>query len=190
MGGDNREEEESVLAAIHELVQHHRVPYRFEGGVRIPFEADYRIILVTTQTRAFPCTLSAVTGSVCSSAMVTDDEPSLPPAKGSAGPELRELLVNGRSAMRNHCSLQFSTPLLERAQKDFLKRRRRYYESPESESSTLPGEDDFHRWLTLTKLETKNRRSRGVDPGEGGGEPSVQDWEAALQLDDELRQTV
>jgi len=187
-GARTNVEEETILAGIHELVQHHRIPYRFEGGVKIPFDADYRIILVTTQTQEFPCTLSAVTGGGSSAMMTDDPSPPLPPVpatQSTTTPELREILINGRSTIGNH--VQLSPALLEQAQKDFLDRRRRCHESL-SASSPLPGEDDFHRWLTLTKLETRHRRSRGTNTT--GMEPSVKDWELALKLDDEIRNVV
>jgi len=203
---DDAKDGEIIQAVLHELVKHHRMPYTFEGGVTIPFEADYRVILVTTQTQEFPCTLSVLAGTG-STAMMTED--SLPPATSPGKPELREILVNGRASfIGNNKSLKFSSTLLEQAQKDFLERRRRCHEFLAS-SSALPGEDDFHRWLTLTKLETKNRRSRGVKPandknaavlvnGENGQdyissslakswEPTVEDWKVALKLDDDIR---
>jgi hypothetical protein len=124
-------------------------------------------------------------------------------------PELREILVKGRSLNNNNDSLKFSSILLERAQRDFLEMRRRCHES--SESSPLPGEDDFHRWLTLTKSQTKDRFSRDKRSNNNSNtvlveeeigratdlsmstqyyQPSVEDWEAALQLDDDLRNII
>ena len=173
---------ESNKSILHELVQHHKLPYRFEGGVTIPFEADYRVIVVTTQTQDLPCTLSALTstGSATPAPLVAS------PTKRSAcptKPELRELLAKGRSLKNNKDALKFSSPLLERAQNDFLERRRKCHAT--SPGSPLPGEDDFHRWLTMTRLQTKSRFSR--DGTTTTAEPLAEDWEAALKLDDNLR---
>ena len=197
-----KENDKLIQIILRELVQHHRIPYRFEGGVMIPFEADYRVIIVTTQTQDFPCTLTALTRASAATPMAEPSTARRCPTK----PELREILVKGRSLNNNKDSLKFSSVLLERAQRDFLERRRRCHDL--SASSSLPGEDDFHKWLTLTKAQTKIRFSRDersnnnnntvlVEEGIGQVkirsmssqyyEPSVEDWEAALQLDDDIR---
>jgi len=201
---DDNNKLQSIQNVLRELVQHHRIPYRFEGGVMIPFEADYRVIIVTTQTQDLPCTLSALT-KTCSNTATTTAVLS-PTRACPSKPELREILIKSRSLNYINDSLKFSSILLERAQRDFLERRRRYHES--SSLSTIPGEDDFHRWLTLTKLQFKDRFSRDersnntnnnlLVEGEAGrgidhslslqySGPSVKDWEAALQLDDDIR---
>ena len=165
-GNSNRKDDndnnnrETIETVLRELVQHHRLPYRFEGGVEIPFEADYRIIVVTTQAQELPCTLSVSTGTI-SSTTTTMTTTAIP-----RGSELRKILVRGRMGSHADFSrgddLKFSSTLLERAQRDFLDRRRQRYES--SASSPLPGEDDFHRWLSLSRIQAKNRRSRGGLP--------------------------
>ena len=211
---ENNQDDAQRETILRDLVQHHRLPYQFEGGVVIPFEADYRIIVVTTQTQELPCTLSvlATTGigmSSTSSATTTGTETI--PSK----PELREILMKGRlgnGSTGNDELKKFSSSFLQRAQKDFLERRQRFHQTS---SSTLPGEDDFHRWLSLTRLHTKSRRSiDGLSPNGGEAmmveeiegpslssssaplpseeywEPTVEDWEAALQLDDAIRDMV
>ncbi|OEU21135.1 hypothetical protein FRACYDRAFT_259815 [Fragilariopsis cylindrus CCMP1102] len=211
---ENNQDDAQRETILRDLVQHHRLPYQFEGGVVIPFEADYRIIVVTTQTQELPCTLSvlATTGigmSSTSSATTTGTETI--PSK----PELREILMKGRlgnGSTGNDELKKFSSSFLQRAQTDFLERRQRFHQTS---SSTLPGEDDFHRWLSLTRLHTKSRRSiDGLSPNGGEAmmveeiegpslssssaplpseeywEPTVEDWEAALQLDDAIRDMV
>jgi len=201
-GSAKKENDKLIQIILRELVQHHRIPYRFEGGVMIPFEADYRVIIVTTQTQDFPCTLTALTRTPTATPMAEPSTTRRCPTK----PELREILVKGRSLNNNKDSLKFSSILLERAQRDFLERRRRCHDT--SASSPLPGEDDFHKWLTLTKSQTKNRFSRDERSNKNNNtvlveeeighatdlststqyyEPSVEDWEAALQLDDDIR---
>ena len=194
---------ESIQTVLHELLQHHRISYRFEGGVMIPFDADYRVIIVTTQTQNVPCTLSALT--TASSSTATPVEESSNTRTCPTKPDLRQILISGRSLSSNNNFLKFSSIVLERAQRDFLERRRRCHNS--SKSTPLPGEDDFHRWLTLTKLQTKDRfcrnehsistnsivlveeTGRGMDQPISAEylEPSVEDWEAALKVDDTLR---
>ena len=202
----NNNNNNNMESILRELVQHHKIPYRFEGGMTIPFEADYRVIVVTTQTQELPCTLSALTRTGAATPSPLSASPSkrrLCPTK----PELRDILAKGRSLKNTNDGLKFSSLLLERGQKEFLERRKRCYES--SPSSPLPGEDDFHRWLTMTRLQTKSRLSRderlnetsdttpvGEDMGQQPAdlpvstqyfEPLVEDWDAALKLDDDLR---
>jgi hypothetical protein len=206
-GSENKDRNqlESVQTVIRELAQHHRIPYKFEGGVMIPFEADYRVIIVTTQTQDLPCTLTALTKT--SSTTATPVAMSPKTLRCPTKPELREILLRGRSLNSSNDSFRFSSILLEQAQKAFVDRRRRCHES----SSALPGEDDFHRWLTLTKLQAKNRfsiddssknKSNTAFVEEEMGqapdfpmptqcfEPSISDWEVSLQLDDDLRRMV
>jgi hypothetical protein len=98
---------------------------------------------------------------------------------------------------------------LERAQQDFLDRRQRAYKSKHNQitaatgsnelSPSVPGEDDFHRWLNLTKLQAKSRLSTKIHQNEEDDimndeqqsnkwEANVEDWEIALQLDDAILQ--
>ena len=189
----------SIQTILSELVQHHKVQYRFEGGMMIPFEADYRVIVVTTQTQKLPCTLSALTKTASSTATPMASSTTECTTKS----EFREMLVKGRSFENSNRSLTFSSTLLEQAQQDFLKRRQRCY----ALSLTLPAEDDFHRWLILTKLQTKSRFLRDNQSDDSCDivlaeeesdnriltqylKPSVEDWESALKLDDDLRDEV
>jgi len=198
---ENCEKLESIQTMLDELLQHHRISYRFEGGVMIPFDADYRVIIVTTQTQNVPCTLSVLTSSSIATPMEASSNERTCPTK----PDLRQTLISGRSLSSVSNALQFSSILLERAQQNFLERRRLCHKS--STTTPLPGEDDFHRWLTLTKVQTKNRYCRNehsIDTNnrvlvedfrrgmvrslsEEYLEPSAEDWEEALKLDDNIR---
>ena len=194
---------ESIQTILSELVQHHRIPYRFEGGVTIPFEADYRVIVITTQTQELPCTLSALT----STGAATPTPLASTPKKATCRtkPDLRQILVRGRSLNSSKDDLKFSPLLLERAQKDFLEKRKQCHK--ESPSSPLPGEDDFHKWLTMTRLQAKTRYARDERANDENSntqmkgdmgqttyasefEPSLNDWESALKLNDDLRSVV
>jgi hypothetical protein len=44
----------------------------------------------------------------------------------------------------------------------------------------LPQEEDFHRWLTLTRLQARSQRQSWA---------RIQDWERALVLDDAIQAT-
>ena len=204
----------SFQAAMHEMVQHHRLPYRFEGGVILPFEADYRIIVVTTQTQQLPCTISVLTKLNG----MTEESQSTNTISNDSACFLRETMARVRANINrdgSKYSFTLSPSLLERAQQDFLDRRQCAYESKNDETaasnkstlssspSSLPGEDDFHRWLNLTRLQAKSRLSRKIhqismnsedddmmkDDHQGNQwEANVEDWEIALQLDDVILQ--
>jgi hypothetical protein len=179
----------AIKAALHELVQQHRLPYRFEGDVILPFEADYRVIVVTTQTNQLPCTLSLLNKDriAASSTNIREDAYTM----------LREMLCLARYHMNSTTSkldIKLSASLMERAQEDFMSRRRDAYESKQQKqasghscSTPLPGEDDFHRWLTMTKIQAKHRLSWEANDAM---EATVEDWEIALKLDDASQQAL
>jgi hypothetical protein len=200
----------SIQEAMHEMVQHHRLPYRFEGDVILPFEADYRVIVVTTQTQRLPCTISVLTkrhGNTEESQSVNNNINNNKSAR-----LLRETMARSRGNINrdgSKNSLTLSPSLLERAQQDFLDRRQRAYKSKHNQITTatgsnelspsVPGEDDFHRWLNLTKLQAKSRLSTKIHQNEEDDimndeqqsnkwEANVEDWEIALQLDDAILQ--
>jgi len=201
----NNSGNKSFKAALHELVQHHRLPYRFQGDVILPFESDYRIIVVTTQTQQLPCTTTvlAKNAGMGPEASSTSDEETVH--------MLRETLASGRDCADRtgrKSSLKLSSLLLERAQQDFLTRRRQAYDAKQQQQSvgrepsksSLPGEDDFHRWLNITRLQAKSRHAAHCRPVASGDmdsddaapaewEATVEDWEVALQLDDVIRVT-
>ncbi|KAG7357153.1 mini-chromosome maintenance replisome factor [Nitzschia inconspicua] len=168
-----------MKAALQELVQHHRLSYRFEGGVVLPFEADYQIIVITTQTQQLPCTVSILSKDVASEVRMSLNDAA----------HLQRTLCRARNNIKHDGSkseFTLSSSLLERAQKDFLERRRQAYESQQEEETPtqLPGEDDFHRWLNTTKLLAKSRIS--LDHNETSKwEATVKDWETALDRDNE-----
>jgi Mini-chromosome maintenance replisome factor len=179
-----------IKAVLQELVQHHRLSYRFEGGVILPFEAEYQIIVVTTQTQQFPCTVSVLS------------KESTPDVEWEPGSDsvLRKMLCRARNNLNldgSKSELTLSSSLMERAQQYFLSRRRAVYEakqqqqssSPPSPDATLPGEDDFHRWLNTTKLLAKSRICSNYDQSAESScwEATINDWEAALALDGTMK---
>jgi hypothetical protein len=110
---------------------------------------------------------------------------------------LREMLCLARYHMNSTTSkldIKLSASLMERAQEDFMSRRRDAYESKQQKqasghscSTPLPGEDDFHRWLTMTKIQAKHRLSWEANDAM---EATVEDWEIALKLDDASQQAL
>ncbi len=208
----------AVKPMLHELVQHHRLPYTFEGDVTIPFEADYRVIIVTTQTQRLPCSWTVLThkgtgqwrrtagqashgGSISDGNNPHEGDHHLRGPSPSAVAALQEALCHARSARGNPCvgtngNIKLAPSLLEQAQQDFLERRRHHTDVGDyggAMGRSLPGEDDFHRWLNLAKLQsmsrcTIRRLSSQDDPLDMEElEATVEDWQDALQLDDIIR---
>jgi hypothetical protein len=149
-----------MLQAVQELTSGHQVPYQFDGGMRIPFEADVRIIvLCTTETKSLlPCLLQI------------KGQPGLEPSDGSESmcQTIREHLAHARSGPPIDLPLQ----LLTDAQQDFLQRR----QEARLRNATVD-EMAFHRWLTLTRLIARGRRAQ---------QAATCDWASALQLDDAM----
>jgi hypothetical protein len=179
----------AIKAVMNELVQHHRLSYRFEGGVFLQFEADYQIIIVSTQTQQFPCTVSILSNGLSKGAEV-------PPADMIMS---RKTLGRARRSFKRDgstCQVTLSSSLTERAQDDFLSRRRSIHVSnqhqeskrlcPDTAESLLPGEDDFHRWLNTTKLLAKSRICLSPIDENQKWEANERDWEVALELDDAI----
>jgi Mini-chromosome maintenance replisome factor len=177
----NHDDVNHLLHSIRQICRHHMLSYKFEGGVQIPFEADYRVLVLSNSvTQHFiPSTL---TMQLPSSAFCF----SLPNNWSS---QLDPLLLPIRSCIQhNRCtvhnsSIHLDQSVIDRAQQDFCHRRSR---SRNSGTTTMTTENrhvkevdevDFHRWLTLCRI---HARSRGTNVAE------IIDWEYAIQLDDAM----
>jgi Mini-chromosome maintenance replisome factor len=182
-----------VWECLQQLTSHHQLVYTFEG-IPLAFEADIRILVLSTPTsqHVLPCTL------LYRNTTRTDDGPS------SSSAVAREDLIALRSALSRARSgaltpstscgsgayggsrqplstcvtnIGFAPQVLERAQNDFMQRR----QQARKEREPLANETDFHRWLTLTRLQARGRCAATADVG---------DWERALALDDEIRKAL
>ncbi len=167
---DNRLDDKAVsaetLEALQSMTKDHSVPYRFDGGIRFNFEADYRIIVLSPVNRAcmLPCTLTMKLRE---------------PVSISNRPELSESdAVQLRCQLAKGCqtNVVLETEVLTLAQQDFVDRRQHARDL----ETRLDGEEDFHRWLTLTRLYA---RSDGRDVA------TIVDWKNALRLDDAMRKS-
>ncbi len=149
-----------VLQTVQELTSGHQVPYQFDGGMRIPFEADVRIIvLCTAETKSLlPCLLQVK----CQPGLETSNWSE------SMCHTIREHLAHARSGEPIDLPLQ----LLTEAQQDFLQRRQ-----AARQRNVTVDEMAFHRWLTLTRLIARGRRAE---------QAASCDWASALQLDDAM----
>lgn len=153
---------------VHELCEQHRLTFRFEGGMEVPFDADYRIVVVSTTglVEPLPCTINMAVS-------MDNPEMALFPLDVQTLHQLRQALTMGRSRTGN---VHLPPSVLEQAQHDFL--HRRGHARKQQGQVKLPDEADFHRWLTLTRLYARAR---------GAAAATTVDWESALGLDDAIR---
>ena len=152
----------AVLQTVQELTSGHQIPYRFDGGMCIPFEADVRVfVLCTAETKSLlPCLLQVK----CHPGM----EDGAADLSDSTWHTIREHLAHARSGH----SIDLPLELLHDAQQDFLQRRQEG-----RERNVIVDEMSFHRWLTLTRLIARGRRVEKA---------ARCDWNSALQLDDAM----
>lgn len=169
--GSLSEEQASTLQGIQALTQSHNLDYQFEGNMRLSFEADWRIIVLSTPVvqKLLPCTVTIK----CNSGFlpVVHDSSSVLQPQATC---LRYHLQRSRS-MGN---IALSKEILLRAPRDFcmLREQARQNEASvqQSRSHKEIESNDFHRWLTWARLCARDR---------GATEVEAVDWEAALALD-------
>ena len=179
--GKLSEKQAQTLEALKQLTATHKISYSFDGDIRIPFEADVRIIVLSTRSRKklLPCCLQVECDST--RVPVASEEGDL----GRRLEPVRKMLAASRAPLQNvkgrkkyHNNIDFSTSLLKRAQQDFIDLRTQARQDPSSKA--MPSERDFHRWLTLTRLFARSRRSETAE---------LPDWKQALRLDNAMLQT-
>lgn len=200
-----------TLHALNSLTRNHSVPYRF-GQMMYTFEADYRVIVLSSATggseqkvaqgsKLLPCSMEMK----LSDEMLTDD--SVPTVPEDACQRIRSYLTRCRCSTPSDrqdevFNVQLPATVLELAQKDFIERRADQRQKTEQRKrmqaiavgnsaqqleplAAALGEDDFHRWLTIARLEERSRipfSDRGASEG-----PENETWRAALALDDAMR---
>lgn len=143
--------------SLEEFLMFNRIPYQFDGGLKIPFDADYRIIVVSDKPSG-KCTLSVN----CDVSNITE-----------WFDEISNLCLSLKQC-RKIGNIKLSQEVLEKAQQDFLAQRAL---ARSNRNKRMPQEEDFHRLLTLTRLQARSRQSHSAN---------IQDWDRALELDDAI----
>ena len=191
-----------LYQALQELTLHHRMPYRFDGGMQLYFEADVRVIVLSTTTSSttinsndrtgfslLPCTLqvacqfSPQDGSNSSNSNSgSHDEANVHENETILLQQVRHYLAKARCRkFQANNNIRLPQAVLEQAQKDFLERRQQQQQQPiGNKSDALVGEDDLHRWLTITRLQARSRQA---------SEASLDDWQRAVELDDAIKES-
>jgi hypothetical protein len=83
-------------------------------------------------------------------------------------------------------NISLSHTVLKVAQEEFIKRRSNGTNKTVFDNVPSVGEDDLHRWLTLTRLQARSRNNATGSNGTANSRQAAitQDWERALALDD------
>ena len=146
---------------LEELLGRHRIPYRFDGGVKVDFDADFRIIVVASSqnTSTMPCYLH----------LKLSREWDIEMSK-------KYLLLLRRRLLECQAKASFRDDVLKVAQDHFIAER----EKARSENATPPQGEDLHRLLVLSRLQA------GMH-GHGSTVVTLRDWQKALALDQALR---
>lgn len=160
----------ATLAALSNLSRSHTVPYRFNAMIPYQWEADYRVIVLSASNRCvgsklMPCGLHHVVHDVIPSSRAI-----LPKETVNA---ISSYLTRVRTMTAPHHKILLDD-VLEDAQREFIKRRIQARQS----GTTECGEQDLHRWIALTALQTRSR---------GAMRATLQDWNASLCLDETMR---
>ena len=183
---------QETLAALRSMVASHKVPYSFDAMMKYHFEADYRIIVVSTSFKSSDTARASTQPSrskllSCSLQISISLEPTttLAPMCQWKSHMLRQYFASCRhdgSNCNGNTNIVLSKRMLEKAQKDFVQRRLAARQTPvgsnEPSQQQHIGEEEFHRWLTLTRLQARSCLGKRV--------ATMEDWERALELDDAM----
>ena len=196
---------EETLRALHSLTHSHSIPYRFEGMMNFNFEADYRVIVVSKATKShgsklLPCSMTMM----LSEKVLAEDESTFGISEKDCE-RIRAYLAQCRCNNMSNEGRQdvFNVPLpkrlLEMAQNDFIQKRAEYRKNVEVRKRMQEvaiggtaldlepleaevGEADFHRWLTVARLQARSRVPlSAAEPAEN------QTWADTLRLDEAMK---
>jgi len=191
-----------TLNALSKMTQNHTTTYQFDGMMEIDFECDLRIIVLstspvkaksstTTSMRPLPCSLTVhLKGTQPKITDVGESEGIIPM---TVAVRIRQYITRCRGRRKTNIGLP--REVLSQAQHDFVERRKgnrhhlqNHGITPVSNASKIT-ENDFHRWLTLTRLQKRSRLGVSHDflHEQGSCVAEIKDWKASLSLDDSIR---
>ena len=171
---------QSTIRAITSIASTQSVLYSFGPYCHCKFDADYRVISLSpiSSSDLIPCELKMkVNGAFVSRQLESSKQDVFP---SDLAEKLRYYFIRCRSIH----NVSFSPEICERAEQSFIKRRAN---ARSDRYGTDVTETDFHRWLTLVRLQARSRYSSTSNCA--NCEANNQDWEMALQLDDAMRAT-
>ena len=167
---------QSSVRAMTSIASTQSVLYSFGSYCQCKFDADYRTIILSC-SRSYDLIPSTLKIKV-KGAFETYSDPT---AKQIFPPHLASKLRTYFTRCQSIKNIGISKALCLKAEQEFVERRK----LARSEGSTQNlNEDDFHRWLTLTRLQARSRGNGCVTH-----ETILEDWELALQIDDAMKST-
>lgn len=176
-----------TLAALSKMTMTHSIPYRFDGLMEIDFEADLRIIVLSCNnasgrgSKLLPCSMSVKVASQNYDALDAPRVGSIP--RDTCMRILRYIVTCRSNNSTDRKSISLPKDLLDRAEKDFINRRKNNGTSISRDIE----EHDLHRWLLLTRLQARSRFGERNSNGETSSMAKIGDWENALSLDDAMQ---
>jgi len=194
-----------TLGVLAKMTKNHVIPYQFEGNMEIDFEFDLRTIVLSTSPLNARLNSPLASGSKLLPCSITVSLKAIKPQVASADDcescaipvvivtRIRQYIAKCRGIGKSNIGL---TPeLLSRAQHDFVERRKENRHQLKNCATAAPSngkettEEDFHRWLTLTRLQARSRIGNSNDSGniEGAFMAKAEDWEASLRLDNLMK---
>ena len=191
--GSLNENGQKSLVSMSKMSQNFVIPYQFDGMINYNFESDYRIVVVSCSNSMtlLPCTLK-IKLNATKKCKVNDKE-SLVPADVTA--RIRDYFSRCREI-----SQKIPEEVLRQAQKDFIQRRKTSRNKKNRKGMDLTnnhndeiGEEEFHRWLTITRLQARSRLGLVMIDGDMNnmnGVAHAEDWEKALSLDDRMLESL
>mmetsp|Transcript_16106 Transcript_16106/g.34975 ORF Transcript_16106/g.34975 Transcript_16106/m.34975 type:complete len:794 (+) Transcript_16106:62-2443(+) len=179
-----------TLVALSGLTQNHTVPYRFDGMMDYQFEGDYRVIVLSEGTgkngqgsntngeKLLDCTMKVRLSAP------DYEEGAVQTLSFETAERLRSYIARCRGPADGG-NIRLSRDVLSRAERDFVDRRVANRERNQGGSgpSAEIGEEDFHRWLNVTRLQARSKLGIVAASSSTAG-ASLGDWEDALKLDD------
>jgi len=186
--GTLKQRGQRTLAALSKMTMTHSIPYRFDGLMEIDFEADLRIIVLSCNnssgrgSKLLPCSISV---KVASENCLALDAPRVDTIPGDTILRILRYILTCRSNnTTDRQSISLPKDLLDRAQEDFIYRRK----NNGSSMSRDIEEHDLHRWLLLTRLQARSRFGERLSTNrETSSMAKIGDWENALSLDDAMQ---
>ncbi|KAL7558690.1 hypothetical protein ACA910_013409 [Epithemia clementina (nom. ined.)] len=186
----------AAVAALHDLARvtsGHQLEYQFEGPMRLAFEADWRIIVISIPATCslLPCTLQA---PHCGNPLTTTSSLGNPsdarnisllraalaqsrrPPSSSRSGHATPINKDSSNTNKNNNNIGLAPELLEWAPKYFCQVRESARQD-RSDGPPLVTEQTFHQWLTWTRLWARHR---------GSTIAQRQDWERAVALQQAL----
>jgi Mini-chromosome maintenance replisome factor len=153
----------TMSQALEMLTMHHHLPYQFDGGVKIPFEADVRVIVLSSAAatagddsnhrclKVLPCTVQAKccfqsSGNSHEQDAYVDEKNSTSHRHDRLSEEqatfLRQSFARARGGSSNNNNIGLPSVVLERAQNDFIKRRTEFREREQHQQHGSSGTMD------------------------------------------------